>query len=706
VSWGTLPIDKVMTMMTSKNRIPTVAAAALFFLAFFGDACAVQARTAIPLDANWRFAREDVRDAQNPAFDDSAWQKIALPHTYNAEDGEKGGAYYRGPAWYRDHVVLPGALASRRAYLQFDGAALAADVWVNGKFAGRHEGGYAAFRFDVTGLMQPGDNVIAVRVDNSKFKTIAPLMGDFSVFGGLYRPVRLVLTSALHIDMLDAGGPGIYATASDIGAASADISIVTRVTNDSAKPMYALVRCRVLDATGRQVATASSPVEIAPGATLAVEQHAQLREPHLWDGVRDPYLYEVVSEIFDAPSVLPSDMVAVPLGVRSFRVDPDKGFFLNGRHISVHGVDLFHSERPGKGTAVSDRDIDQDFDILRDLGVTGIRMVHFQHPGRAYDDADRAGLVVWTEIPLYGAVDPDPAFEANIRRQLRELVRQNYNHPSVFFWGLGNELYTSNADTNRVLAAVQDEAKKLDPTRPTTYAHCCQPDDDPNNASHSDVIGYNRYFGWYDGDMNDIGPWADKLHAALPHRAFAVSEYGAGASVHQEEDSPQRPTPDSLWHPEQYQAQFHETYWRALQSRPFVWGTFVWVAFDLASDRRHEGDRPGINDKGLVTYDRAVKKDAFFWYKAHWSDEPVLYIASRRDVLRKRDTVDIKIYSNLKKVALTINGKPLPAQAPDGRIALWRGVKLQPGDNVIVARGRKGNVLSGDAVTWRVVSVP
>jgi len=693
-------------MTTSKTHISAFATAALFLLALFGGVSAAQARTTILLDSGWRFAREDMRDAQNPAFDDSPWQKVALPHTYNAEDGEKGGDYYRGPAWYRDHIILPSAVAGRRAYLQFDGAALTADVWVNGKSAGRHEGGYAAFRFDVTDLLKPGRNLIAVRVDNSKLKTISPLMGDFSVFGGLYRPVHLVLTSALHVDMLDSGGPGVYATASNIGAASADISVVTRVTNDSAKPMHALVRCRVLDATGRQVAASSSPVDIAPGVTQAVEQHARLRKPRLWDGVRDPYLYKVVAEIFDAPRMLPRDVVAVPLGVRSFRVDPEKGFFMNGRHIGIHGVNLFHSERPGKGTAVSDAEIDADFAILRELGVTGIRMVHFQHPARAYDDADHAGLVVWTEIPLNGAIDPGPAFQANILEQLRELVRQNYNHPSVFFWGLGNELYASNADTSRVLAAVQDEAKKLDPARLTTYAQCCQPEDDPNNASHTDVVGYNRYYGWYGGDMSGIGPWADKLHAALPHRAFAVSEYGAGASVHQEEDPPLRPKPDSLWHPEQYQALFHETYWRALESRPFIWGMFVWVAFDVSSSGRHEGDQPGMNDKGLATYNRAVKKDAFYWYKANWSDEPVLYITSRRDTLRKSDTVDVKIYSNLNKVTLTVNGKPLPAQAPDGRIALWQGVKLQPGDNVIVATGRKGKALRRDTVTWCVASAP
>jgi len=655
-------------------------------------------RTDVLLNANWSFAREDIKGGEEPALDDSGWRKVALPHTFNAVDGEKGGPYYRGPAWYRDHVALRHALAGRRAYLQFDGAALAADVWVNGKHAGRHEGGYAGFRFDVTDLLHSGENLIAVRVDNSKFKTIAPLMGDFTVFGGLYRPVHLVLTAPLHVDMLDDGGPGVYVTVSDFSTAKANISVAARVTDDFATPVQATFVFRILDAKGREIAKASSAIELSAGMTQAVMQHVSLPRPHVWDGVRDPYLYKVVADVFSANGTL-RDEVAVPLGVRSFSVDPDKGFFLNGRHISIHGVDLFHSERPGKGTAVSDAEIDRDFAILRELGVTGARMAHFQHPQRAYDDADHAGYVVWTEIPLYGAVDPAPAFEANIRQQLRELIRQNYNHPSVFFWGLGNELYVSNADTARMLSAVQNEAKKDDPSRPTVYAHCCEPDDDPN-ANHTDLIGYNRYYGWYDGTMDRIGAWADKLHAAQPTRAFAVSEYGAGASVNQQEDPPRQPMPDSLWHPEQYQALFHEAYWRALERRPFVWGTFVWAAFDFPSDRRHEGDRPGINDKGLVTYDRAVKKDAFYWYKANWSDEPVVYITSRRYTARKTDTVDVKVYSNADSVTLTVNGRRIGAQAPDGRIALWPGVKLRTGKNVIVATGEKGTAVLRDEVTW------
>ena len=668
------------------------------YLVLSMSAVCANARTTTALDSNWRFARDDVRGAENPALDDANWKKIALPHTYNAKDGDNGGGYYRGAAWYRDHVVLKRRLAGKRAFLQFDGATLSTDVWINGKHAGRHEGGYGAFRFDVTDLLRVGDNLIAVRVDNSKQPNVSPLGGDFTVFGGLIRPVHLILTPPVHIDMLDSAGPGVYATASNISAERAAIAVMVRVTNDSPKPENTSVRCRILDGKGRVVTEESTPVVIAAGTTMPATISLSLAHPHLWDGVRDPYLYKIVAEIVEGAA--PRDSVSVPLGVRTFRIDPDKGFFLNGRHISVHGVDYFHSERPGKGTAVSISDIDGDFDILHELGATGIRMVHFQHPARAYDDADRDGLVVWTEIPLNSAVDPSHAFQKNILQQLRELIRQNYNHPSIFLWGLGNELYSSNADTNRILAAVQDEAHKLDPTRLTVYAHCCQPDNDAN-AGHTDVIGYNRYYGWYEGNMNDIGPWADRLHAAQPQRAFSVSEYGAGASIHQEEDPPQRPKPDSLWHPEQYQALFHEAYWRAFESRPFIWGTFVWVAFDLASDRRHEGDSAGINDKGLVTYDRKLKKDAFYWYKANWSDAPVLYIASRRDTPRKTDMVDIKIYSNLETVSLTINGKPLQAQAPDGRIALWHGVSLTPGNNTITATGRRGRKLIRDTVVWR-----
>jgi beta-galactosidase len=641
-------------------------------------------RQILSLDGGWRFLRSDATGAQETSYNDATWSRVSLPHTFNAEDGERGGPYYRGVAWYRRVFDLREKPDARRAYLQFDGAFLVTDVWVNGRSAGRHEGGFAAFRFDVTDLLKPGRNVIAVRVDSSPRKTVAPLGGDFTASGGLYRGVSLLWTEALHIDALDYGGPGVYARVDSLTADRAGISITSRLKNDSAMPVKAMVRDVILDQANRVVGKATSQVDLAPGDFAPVEQKVFIDHPRLWDGRKDPYLYRVVTTATSLGDDELRDRIEVPLGIRFFSMEPDRGFVLNGRSYPVHGVDYFHSGRPGRGLAIGSAQVDEDMAILDRLGVTGLRLVHFQHPQRAYDDADRLGLVLWTEIPLNSAVDSDPAFLANLKDQLRELIRQNYNHPSVVVWGLGNEVYKADATAAVVLDELQATAKTEDPTRPTTYADCCHPEDGPQ-ASHTDVIGFNRYFGWYDGDFDEFGAWADATHRRLPNRAVAVSEYGAGASAQQQEDPPKRPVAASHWHPEQYQALWHEAVWRQLRDRRWLWGTFVWVAFDVVSSGRDEGAQKGLNDKGLVTLDRKTYKDAFYWYQANWSNMPMAHITSTRDVRRSQSTVDVKVYTNAASARLELNGRDLGAVAPPDHVAIWRGVRLQPGANRVEA---------------------
>jgi len=660
---------------------------------------AQDSRQSILLDEHWRFLRADTPGAQRSDFDDSAWSAIILPHTFNAQDGEVGGGYYRGIAWYRRTLQLPQLDAQRRYYLQFDGAALATDVWINGRQAGRHEGGYAAFRFDVSPLLREGANVIAVRVDNSRLSTVAPLGGDFTVFGGLYRSVRLLITNQLHIDPLDFAGPGVYVTASDVTADEATVRVTTRVRNAGTETLHAQVRISLRDARGQQIELERRTVTVAAGAVLPVAQSASLHRPHRWDGIADPYLYCVTATLVELTvgSERVTDSVAVALGIRSIAVDADRGLLLNGHPYAVHGVDLFHTGRPGKGLAVNDSEIDTDWRIMREMGVTGLRLVHFQHPQRIYDDADRSGLVVWTEVPLNGVVDRSPAFVDNLKQQLRELIRQNYNHPSVIVWGLGNEVYAADDYSRSVLADLQRVAHAEDPSRPTTYAHCCTSDTDAMTAQ-TDVIAYNRYFGWYAGQLQDLGPWADRLHAEMPTRPFAVSEYGAGASIYQQEDPPARPKPSSHWHPEQYQALFHESSWRLLRERPYLWAAFVWVGFDVASNGRNEGDRAGINDKGLVTYDRLTRKDAYYWYQANWTSVPMVHITSPRATPRRTATVDVKVYTNTNAVSLSVNGHALDTRSAVDHVVSWERVPLEPGRNDIVAESDVKAAV--DAVHW------
>lgn len=660
-----------------------------------------------PLTEGWHFVKSDVAGAEAPAFDDRAWQTVSVPHTYNAADSGIGGAkarrepegvYYRGPAWYRlgfDAKVEAG----KRYLLDFGGASLKAEVWLNGQRLGVHKGGYAAFRFDATGALKPGTNVLAVRVDNARDTQISPLNGDFNVFGGLARPVGLIEENALSFDRLANAGPGLAVRTTALKGRDATVSLSAALRNDRASPARFTVSARVLDASGKVVARAAKPMELAAGATGTLDQTLALRNATLWQGTKAPYLYRVVTEIAEGNRVI--DSQTAPLGVRTVAVKPDGTFLLNGAPYPLHGVNLQLPTRFGRGPVVSDAEIDEDLGIFADMGATGVRLAHMQHPARVYERADELGLLVLTEVPLIDDHDPSDAFRENLVQQMRELIAQTGNHPSVALWGIGNEIRKSDAASNRILAELQATAKSLDPTRPTTYAHCCLNDDDPI-AQHSDTVSYNRYFGWYWTKSEDIGPWADELHAKLPNRPIGVSEYGAGASVlHQEDPVVKRPESNGYWHPEQYQTDFHIKHWREMKKRPFLWSSFVWVGIDFPSFKRNEGDRPAINDKGLVTEDRKIRKDAWYWYQANWSDKPMLHIASRRDVNKRTQRVIVQVFTNRPEVELRLNGGAWTKVAAEDHIAAWI-VDLAPGANKVEARAGA----LGDAVEWNWATRP
>ena len=653
-------------------------------------------RRIVPLDRPWSFRRESVPAAADPAFDDTAWPQVSLPHTWNGRDGEDGGEYYRGEGWYR--IRFDHRESAERVWLEFDGAALTADAWVNGVHVGRHEGGYARFRFDVTEAVRGGENLLCVRVDNSAAEHIAPLGGDFTVFGGLYRPVRLVLTDPVHIALDDFGGPGVYATTRGASADRAELDIVARLSNDAGQPHDLRVRLALIDADGAVAARLDRPVALAPGAREEVRARMEVPAPRLWQGRRDPHLYQLAAELVDADGAV-RDRVTVQTGIRSTAFDARQGFFLNGRSYPLNGVNYQLSTRPGRGTAVQDFEILEDFEIMDEMAVTAIRFAHMQHALPAYELADALGLAVWTEVPLVAAAAASQEFSDTLARQMRELVRQTMNHPSVIVWGVGNEVYAADDAAVAAVARAREVAREEDPSRATVYAHCCQ-DDLHRIATQADLGAYNRYYGWYDGEMEDIGSWADTLHARAPDRAFAVSEYGAGASILQQQSPPDRPRPDGGWHPEQYQTAFHETYWRALRSRDFVWGRFVWVAFDFPSDGRNEGDRAGINDKGLVTHDRAVRKDAWYWYKANWSAEPVAHILERRRTRREGPATSLRAYGNEAQMTLHVNGRRHGTAHVVDHVAEWTDVPLAPGVNRIDVESPGG---AGDSVwLWRV----
>jgi beta-galactosidase len=652
---------------------------------------AAPARTIEDLDAGWRFIRQDVANASDVRFDDHAWPRVRLPHTWNATDGDDGGTCYRGAGWYRRNLDVPPEAGGRRHYLEFDGAALAADLWINGVHVGRHDGGYARFRFDITPWLKTGRNVVAVRVDNSQLPDVAPLSGDFTIFGGIDRDVRLVTTAAVHVDMLDYGSSGVRFRQDEVSAQGAHLGWTARIANDEDQPAAVTVTVHLTDAAHHEVAGVTQTATVAAHAVTPVDLMATLSAPHLWQGIADPYLYTSTIEVRTGRRLVDSQTFQV--GLRDIRFDAARGLILNGKPYGVHGVDVHQVMRPGQGPAVTPAEVDADFRTLQDLGVTGLRFAHYQHPPREYDLADRMGLLVWTEVPNVGDLGPSDGFAANAVQQMRELVRQNENHPSVMVWGIGNELHRAGDKTFSLLDKIAAVAHEEDPSRPTTYANCCGPIDQAQ-ASHSDLVGANVYFGWYTGDFADLTPWYQASVKRIPDKPLAISEYGAGASGLEQEDPPRRPTTTSSWHPEQYQALYHEAAWRQLRDLP-LWGTFVWAGFDFPSDGRNEGDHAGINDKGLVSYDRRIRKDAYFWYQANWTMAPMVYITSRRYVVRAAAGADIKIYSNQPSVSLRLNGADLGAHAVVDHIATWH-VDLVPGRNRVEAT----TTGASDAVDW------
>ncbi|HTS00289.1 MAG TPA: glycoside hydrolase family 2 TIM barrel-domain containing protein, partial [Bacteroidota bacterium] len=619
------------------------------------------AGTDTSIDAGWKFTRSDppvefpggLPGAASPAYDDSRWDEVSLPHTWNALDGQDGGNdYYRGAGWYRARLPVGAGLKGWRVYLRFGGASSAARVYVNGMLAGEHRGAFGAFCIDVTPCVRFGaSNLIAVRVSNARDTTLPPLSGDFTVFGGLYRTVHMIVRHPFSISPLDRGSAGVYVRQLSLGPDSARLAVDAVVRNAGSATEHGTLRCAIRDDRGVCVAWGEVPVSLPPGSATVRVEGIVIDHPRLWQGRDDPYLY--TADVTLLSGIRPFDEVTQKFGLRTFDFDPARGFLLNGRPYPLHGVNR-HQDREGKGWAIGQNEHEEDFRLIMDMGCTAVRLAHYEQAPEFYDLCDSGGLVVWAELSLVDRIGLSAAFASSCREQLAELILQNYNHPSIVAWSLANELIPDGREAaySSLMIGLNDEARILDPGRRTTLASRGSYDWTSSLNTITDVIGYNLYKGWYEGTPGDFGPYVDALHARRPDRAMAISEYGAGAGIHQHEDPPSQPSPSGRWHPEEWQCALHESTWTAIAARPWIWGAFVWNMFDFASDGRSEGEMPGRNDKGLVTYDRRVKKDAYYWYRANWNPEPMVHITGRRFSPR-RSPCDVKVYSNCESVALT-----------------------------------------------------
>lgn len=684
-------------------------------------------REARELMQGWQFRFDDAWDErQAQVAPPSEWQSISLPHTWNRLGEyrlERTGATddRQGRGWYRLSLDGRALDPGKRHFIEFDAVGNIADAWLNGRHLGRHAGAFSRFRFELTGALEFGsENLLVVRADNSQpqpgssTEHVIPLLGDFFIHGGIYRPARLISVGPSHISLSDFGGSGVYVDSNLMEGGRAIVAVRAKLTNARSGQQ---LDARLVDASGAVVARGRQPVGVTAGETRVL---LEIDSPRLWDGRRDPYLYRLVAALVEDGLTL--DRVEQPIGIRSIRFDSGNGFMLNGRHLSLHGVSR-HQDYLGQGWALTREDHERDMALIAEVGANTVRFAHYQHAPEWFDLADRAGMAVWTELPFvnkasFGNVEASPQLIANARQQMIELIRQNYNHPSVITWGIGNEVDIDlafkrlgpRADARPLLRELNALSQAEDASRPTAIADCCQatPGDKaeylPTLTGEADLMGYNRYYGWYYGKVGDLGPHLDALHAKYPKVPLSVSEYGAGGALTQHVEDPASHKIDAGGrpHPEEYQSWVHEQSWPQLRERRYLWANWIWNMFDFSSRVRKEGDATDINDKGLVTFDRKVKKDAFFYYKAQWSEEPVAHIASRRFVERTEAVTQLKVYSNADRVALTLNGKPLGEVACVDRICRLDKVRLAPGNNIVEAAANFPSGTIRDRVEWRL----
>lgn len=612
--------------------------------------------------------------------------RVDLPHTWNAQDALSGKIdYKRGIGNYEKNLFVRPEWKGKRLFIRFEGVNSIADVFINRRHIGEHRGGYGAFIFEITGKVEYGkENSILVRVNNGEQLDIMPLVGDFNFYGGIYRDVHLMITDETCISPLDYASPGVRLIQDSVSHKYAKVRALVDLSNGNTANQEVELNIRLLD--GKTVVKEGMKKVVLSGtSTVQQELVFEISHPHLWNGHQDPFLYQAEISLSRNGKIV--DCITQPLGLRFYRIDPDKGFFLNGKHLPLHGV-CRHQDRSEVGNALRIQHHDEDAELMLEMGVNAVRLAHYPQAAYFYDLMDRSGIIVWAEIPFVGPGGYDdkgfvdlPAFRINGKEQLKELIRQHYNHPSICVWGLFNELTESGDNPVEYIKELNELAHQEDATRSTTSASNQMGD----LNFITDAIAWNRYDGWYGGTPADLGKWLDSMHKTHPEICIAISEYGAGASIYHQQDSLSKTVPNSWWHPENWQTYYHIENWKTISARPYVWGSFVWNMFDFGAAHRTEGDRPGINDKGLVTFDRKVRKDAFYFYKANWNrEEPMLYLTGKRNVVRTQRLQTFIAFTNQSEAELFVNGKSCgKAIADEYSILRWENIELQPGENEI-----------------------
>lgn len=681
---------------------------------FFGNICSIfllfttvyaqaqPARQVLPFNDNWQF-KLGARDyINNISFATAEWENISVPHTYNKEDMQLSKDFYTGDAFYRKTFEVGSELKDKRVFLRFEGVGSVATVYLNGKYLTEHKGAYSAFAFEITNLVEHGKkNTLLVKTNNDARKDIIPINQNlFPIYGGIYRPVSMIVTDKVNFTVTDYASPGIYIT-QNTSVKKSTIHVKAKLENKEKTIKTVTLQTVIKDASGKQVASAGEQVAISPQGITIVNQPIDIRNPHLWQGIKDPYLYSLTTSIIDASTEL--DAVTQPLGLRHVEVRAGEGVFLNGEKYPMYGVTR-HQDWWGYGSALSNAQHKEDMELIREMGTTTIRLAHYQQSDYIYSLADSMGFLIWAEIPFVNATSLQE--RDNAKQQMRELVRQCFNHPSIYIWGMHNEVYSKNRDEHVPVLTreLNDIAKTDDPDRLTAAVSGYGEMERPSNLA-GDVQGMNRYYGWYEGNTGDLEQWASDLEKEYPGYKVMLTEYGADGNIDQSAESlPEtkgiNPVSGKFF-PENYQTETHIEQWAIIEKHPFITASYLWNMFEFAVPLWNRGGVNARNLKGLITFDRKRKKDSFYWYKANWNPQPMIYLANRRDKERTQATTNVQVFSNLTKVTLLVNGKEVTGQkGVNGKHWVFENVTLQKGANKIEAKGESDGQILTDEMEW------
>lgn len=611
-----------------RSALRNFSLASILLACLLGSICKAEAREVTPFNNGWEFKKGPFpTDAmQTAARWNADWEQVNVPHTWNADDMQKKtNSFYAGVAYYRKYYVFPESLEGKRLFLRFEGVGACAEVYVNGYLVGTHKGAYSAFVCEIGSQVRLGEeNEIVVKADNAARPDVIPVNHAlFGVYGGIYRPVWLIVTEPCNIVVNDCASPGVYITQKNVSKQSADVSVRVKLDNATLAPAALELENAIYTREGKLVKVHRQSFELTPQGVQNYVSDFKISHPHLWQGREDPYLYKVVSRLKQDGQVI--DEVIQPLGLRKYEAVAGKGFFLNGKKYPMYGVTR-HQDWWGMGSALTNREHDFDLEQIMEVGATTVRFAHYQQSDYIYSRCDTLGLIIWAEIPFVNRVTGQEW--DNVHQQMRELIRQSFNHPSIYVWGIHNEVYHPHGYTAALTQSVHDLCKLEDPDRYTVAVNGYGHAEHPVNGN-TDIQGMNRYFGWYEKKIQDIKPWIEKMEKEYPWQRLMLTEYGADANIeHQTELLGDALNWGSDFYPETFQTKTHEYQWGVISQHPYILASYLWNMFDFAVPQWKRGGVDARNMKGLITFDRKIRKDAFYWYKANWSKEPVLYLTN------------------------------------------------------------------------------